>query len=54
MLLRVLKYEDTEHPGHPVRVFNDENLALRAALIRIRRLLGTYESMKTRNKPGDA
>lgn len=27
---------DTEHPGHPVRVFKDENLALRAALIRIR------------------
>lgn len=38
--------EDTEHPGHPVRVFKDENLALRAALIRIRRLLDTYESME--------
>ena len=37
---------DTEHPGHPVRVFKDENLALRAALIRIRRLLDTYESME--------
>lgn len=37
---------DTEHPGHPVRVFKEENLALRAALIRIRRLLDTYESME--------
>ena len=37
---------DSEHPGHPVRVFKDENLALRAALIRIRRLLDTYESME--------
>ena len=37
--------EDTGHPGHPVRVFKDENLALRAALIRVRRLLSTYESV---------
>ena len=37
---------DTEHPGHPVRVFKEENLALRAALIRIRRLLDTYESIE--------
>lgn len=37
---------DTEHPGHPVRVFKEENLALRAALIRIRRLLDTYELME--------
>ena len=41
-----VEVEDTEHPGHPVRVFKDENLALRAALIRIRRLLDTYESME--------
>lgn len=33
---------ETEHPGHPVRIFKDENLALRAALIRIRRLLDSY------------
>ena len=46
MLLKVLKFSDTEHPGHPVRVFKEENLALRAALIRIRRLLDTYESME--------
>ena len=26
-----VEVEDTEHPGHPVRVFKDENLALRAA-----------------------
>ncbi len=32
-----------------IRVFKDENLALRAALIRVRRLLDTYESIwKTR------
>ena len=41
-----VEVEDTEHPGHPVRVFKDENLALRAALIRVRRLLDTYESME--------
>ena len=40
-----VEVEDAEHPGHPVRVFKDENLALRAALIRVRRLLDTYESM---------
>ena len=31
---------ESDHPGHPVRVFKDENLALRAALIRVRRALG--------------
>ena len=35
---------DTDHPGHPVQVFKQENLALRAALIRVRRLLSTYET----------
>ena len=40
-----VEVEDTEHPGHPVRVFKDENLALRSALIRVRRLLSTYESV---------
>lgn len=35
---------DTDHPGHPVRIFKDENLALRAALIRVRRLLETYQT----------
>ena len=44
--VRGVEVEDTEHPGHPVRVFKDENLALRAALIRVRRLLDTYESME--------
>ncbi|MTB64264.1 DUF438 domain-containing protein [Streptococcus sp. zg-86] len=34
---------DADQAGHPVRVFKDENLALRAALIRIRRLLESYE-----------
>ena len=35
---------DTDHPGHPVQVFKQENLALRAALMRVRRLLSTYET----------
>ncbi|MGT2911618.1 DUF438 domain-containing protein [Streptococcus cameli] len=34
---------DVDHPGHPVRIFKDENLALRAALIRVRRLFDSYE-----------
>lgn len=33
---------DAEHPGHPVKLFKEENLALRATLLRIRRLLETY------------
>lgn len=36
--------EDIDHPGHPVRIFKDENLALRAAIIRVRRLLENYET----------
>ncbi|HHY0097727.1 TPA: DUF438 domain-containing protein [Streptococcus pneumoniae] len=44
--IKGVEVSDTEHPGHPVRVFKEENLALRAALIRIRRLLDTYESME--------
>ncbi|WP_314578431.1 DUF438 domain-containing protein [uncultured Streptococcus sp.] len=35
---------DTDYPGHPVQIFKQENLALRAALMRVRRLLSTYES----------
>ncbi|MBF0777141.1 DUF438 domain-containing protein [Streptococcus cuniculi] len=34
---------DADQAGHPVRIFKDENLALRAALIRVRRLLNSYE-----------
>lgn len=33
---------DTDNPGHPVYVFKEENLALRAALLRIRRILDNY------------
>lgn len=44
--IKGVEVSDTEHPGHPVRVFKEENLALRAALIRIRRLLDTYEYME--------
>lgn len=33
---------DTEQEGHPVKVFKDENLALRAAIMRIRRIIENY------------
>ena len=33
---------DAEQDGHPVKVFKDENLALRAALMRIRRIIENY------------
>ncbi|EOB17679.1 hemerythrin HHE cation binding domain subfamily, putative [Streptococcus pneumoniae 801] len=29
--IKGVEVSDTEHPGHPVRVFKEENLALRAA-----------------------
>lgn len=38
-----LEVAESDHPGHPVRIFKDENLALRAAVIRVRRLLESYE-----------
>ncbi|KXT79349.1 hypothetical protein STRDD13_00006 [Streptococcus sp. DD13] len=37
---------DADQPGHPVRVFKDENLALRAAFLRVRRLLDTYATLE--------
>ncbi|MGT2929596.1 DUF438 domain-containing protein [Streptococcus dentasini] len=37
-----VEVDDTEHPGHPVYVFKQENLALRGALMRIRRILDNY------------
>ncbi|MEX2803963.1 DUF438 domain-containing protein [Streptococcus sp. H31] len=33
---------DSDQEGHPVKVFKDENLALRAALLRIRRIISNY------------
>ncbi|MGT2947808.1 DUF438 domain-containing protein [Streptococcus devriesei] len=33
---------DSEQEGHPVKVFKDENLALRAAVMRIRRIIDNY------------
>lgn len=33
---------DADQEGHPVRVFKEENLALRAALLRIRRIMEHY------------
>ena len=35
---------DTDHPGHRVQIFKQENLALRAAMMRVRRLLDNYET----------
>lgn len=31
--------EEIDHPGHPVRVFKDENIALRSALLRIANII---------------
>lgn len=42
--IKNVEVAETDHPGHPVQVFKQENLALRAALMRVRRLLSTYES----------
>ena len=36
---------DIDHPGHPVRVFKDENLALRSALMRIDNVLKALEKL---------
>ena len=41
--VKEVEIADTDHPGHPVQIFKQENLALRAALMRVRRLLDTYE-----------
>ena len=41
-----VEVEDTEHPGHPVRVFRMKIWLSVQLLIRIRRLLDTYESME--------
>lgn len=40
--VRDVEVADTDHPGHPVQIFKQENLALRAALMRVGRLLDTY------------
>ncbi|WP_155970957.1 DUF438 domain-containing protein [Streptococcus ruminantium] len=37
---------DIDQEGHPVSVFKQENLALRAALLRIRRILDQYDQVK--------
>src|SRR5699024_2116481 len=36
---------DADHPGHPVTVFKEENMALRSALLRINNILDTFEEM---------
>lgn len=35
---------EIDHPGHPVRVFKDENLALQSALLRIYNILNALEA----------
>lgn len=40
--VRDVEVADTDHSGHPVQTFKQENLALRAALMRVGRLLDTY------------
>ena len=40
--VRDVEVADMDHPGHPVQIFKQENLALRAALMRVGRLLDTY------------
>ena len=39
------KAPDADHPGHPVTVFKEENMALRSALLRINNILDTFEEM---------
>lgn len=43
--IKTVEVEDSEHPGHPVQVFKQENLALRAAIIRVRRILDNYAKL---------
>lgn len=44
--IKTVEVEDSEHPGHPVQVFKQENLALRAAIIRVRRILDNYKNVE--------
>lgn len=41
-----VEVEDSEHPGHPIQIFKQENLALRAAIIRVRRILENYSKVE--------
>ena len=40
MRFKGVEVADTDHPGHPVQIFKQENLALRAAMMRVRSLAG--------------
>ncbi|AXY25100.1 hemerythrin HHE cation-binding protein [Suicoccus acidiformans] len=42
--------DSIDHPGHPVRVFKDENLALRSTLLRIDNILKAMETMDTKDE----
>ncbi|MBP2622836.1 DUF438 domain-containing protein [Streptococcus oricebi] len=48
-----IEVADSDHPGHPVQVFKQENLALRAALLRVRRLLASYEEAENSDMKGE-
>lgn len=47
-----LELSQVDRPGHPVRVFKDENLALQSCLIRIQRILDTITANRENIEPG--
>ena len=50
--IKDVEVTDSEHPGHPVQVFKQENLAFRAAIIRIRRILDNYKNVEDEETQG--
>lgn len=50
--IKDVEVADSEHPGHPVQVFKQENLAFRAAIIRIRRILDNYKNVEDEETQG--
>lgn len=36
---------DSDKPGHPVRIFKEENMALRSALLRVNNILSSFKDM---------
>ena len=50
--IKDVEVTDSEHPGHPVQVFKQENLAFRAAIIRIRRILDNYKNVEDEETRG--
>lgn len=50
--IKDVEVADSEHSGHPVQVFKQENLAFRAAIIRIRRILDNYKNVEDEETQG--